>query len=73
VADTLDAITSDRPYRPKQTIEAARAEIQRCSGSQFDPDVVAIFQQMPNDVFEELRRAIGEQSDPLAYPAGARV
>jgi putative nucleotidyltransferase with HDIG domain len=72
VADTLDAITSDRPYRPKQTIEAARAEIQRCSGSQFDPDVVTIFQQMPNEVFEELRRAIGEQSDPLAYPAGAR-
>ncbi len=50
VADTLDAITSDRPYRPKQSMEAARAEIQRCCGTQFDPEVVAAFQQMPDDV-----------------------
>ncbi len=72
VADTLDAITSDRPYRPKQSMEAARAEIQRCCGTQFDPEVVAAFQQMPDDVFEELRRAIGAQIDPLAYSAGAK-
>lgn len=72
VADTLDAITSDRPYRPKQTMSAARAEIQRCCGSQFDPEVVAAFQQMPDDVFEELRRAIAAQTDPLAYSAGAK-
>jgi putative nucleotidyltransferase with HDIG domain len=72
VADTLDAITSDRPYRPKQTMPAARAEIQRCCGSQFDPEVVAAFQQMPDDVFDELRRAIAAQTDPLAYSAGAK-
>ncbi len=72
VADTLDAITSDRPYRLKQTMQAARAEIQRCRGTQFDPDVVDVFQQMPDDIFEELRRAIGAQIDPLAYSAGAK-
>jgi len=72
VADTLDAITSDRPYRPRQSMKAARDEIQRCSGTQFDPEVVAIFQTMPDEVFEELRRAIGAQSDPLAYSSGAR-
>ncbi len=72
VADTLDAITSDRPYRPKQSMGAARAEIQRCTGTQFDPDVVSVFQQMPDEIFEELRRAIGAQSDPLAYSAGAK-
>jgi putative nucleotidyltransferase with HDIG domain len=65
VADTLDAITSDRPYRPKQSIDAARAEIQRCCGTQFDPEVVAVFQQMPDDIFEELRRAISAQSNPM--------
>ena len=72
VADTLDAITSDRPYRPKQSMEAARAEIQRCTGSQFDPEVVTIFQQMPDEIFEELRQAISAQNDPLAYTAGTK-
>ena len=37
VADTLDAITSDRPYRPAQSLQAAREEIERWSGRQFDP------------------------------------
>lgn len=72
VADTLDAITSDRPYRPRQSMDAARAEIQRCAGTQFDPEVVTVFQQMPDEIFEELRRAIAAQTDPLAYSAGAK-
>jgi len=72
VADTLDAITSDRPYRAKQTMQAARAEIQRCSGTQFDPEVVEVFLQMPDEIFEELRRAIGAQTDPMAYSTSAK-
>src|SRR5499426_373379 len=40
VADTLDAITSDRPYRAAQSIAAAREEIRLHSGSQFDTQVV---------------------------------
>ncbi len=40
VADTLDAMTSDRPYRKHLSMEAACAELKRCSGSQFDPAVV---------------------------------
>jgi cyclic di-GMP phosphodiesterase len=43
VADTLDAITSDRPYRPAGPWERAREEIVTESGRQFDPDVVAAF------------------------------
>lgn len=43
VADAYDAMTSDRPYRKKMSKEAARAEIRRCSGSQFCPDVVETF------------------------------
>jgi putative two-component system response regulator len=40
-ADSLDAMTSDRPYRASEmTLEMALAEIQRCSGTQFDPAVV---------------------------------
>lgn len=36
-ADTFDALTSDRPYRPAFTVDAAKAELQRVSGSQLDP------------------------------------
>jgi len=72
VADTLDAITSDRPYRKARPLGAARQEIQDWSGRQFDPEVVEVFQQMPDEIFEELRRAISAQTDPLAYYAGAK-
>lgn len=43
VADTLDAITSDRPYRRASSFESARETISNLSGSQFDPQVVAVF------------------------------
>lgn len=43
VADTYDALTSDRPYRLKNSKEDAVKEIVRCSGSQFDPAVVEAF------------------------------
>jgi len=43
IADAYDAITSDRPYHKAQTHEWAAAEINRCSGTQFDPKVVEAF------------------------------
>ena len=43
VIDTLDAMTSDRPYRKGLDFDAAKAEIQRMSGKQFDPDAIKIF------------------------------
>ena len=45
VADALDAITSERPYRAAETWEAATREIVAESGRQFDPDVVAAFRR----------------------------
>jgi putative nucleotidyltransferase with HDIG domain len=72
VADTLDAITSDRPYRAARSLAVARKEIQDWSGKQFDPEVVEVFLSMPDEIFEELRRAISAQADPLAYSAGSK-
>ncbi|MCX6006171.1 MAG: response regulator [Chloroflexi bacterium] len=43
VADSYDAMTSDRPYRAALSSEKGIEEINRCSGTQFDPDVVAAF------------------------------
>jgi HD-GYP domain-containing protein (c-di-GMP phosphodiesterase class II) len=39
--DAFSAMTTDRPYRDAMTADEARAELVRCAGSQFDPDVVA--------------------------------
>ena len=43
VADAFDAMTSTRPYRAALTPEAALAELDRCSGSQFDPQAAGAF------------------------------
>jgi putative nucleotidyltransferase with HDIG domain len=58
VADALDAITSDRPYRKGRDFDAAREEVLRCSGTQFDPDVVEAYLKFPNDLWHELRAEI---------------
>ena len=62
VADTLDAITSDRPYRRARNFDVAREEILRCSGTQFDPGVVEVFLKIPNDLWHELRSEITGQN-----------
>jgi HD-GYP domain-containing protein (c-di-GMP phosphodiesterase class II) len=41
VADAFDAMTTDQSWRPKLSVEEAVAELERCSGTQFDPAVVA--------------------------------
>jgi putative nucleotidyltransferase with HDIG domain len=60
VADALDAITSDRPYRKAQSFSDARREIERCSGSQFDPSIVAVYLTFPDHLWEDLRAEIGQ-------------
>jgi len=65
VADTLDAIMSDRPYRKAQSLEAARKEIVAWSGKQFDPEVVDVFVNIPEHIWQELRREIDARSRAL--------
>ena len=67
VADTLDAMTSDRPYRAAQTLTAARTEIELFSGRQFDPEVVKMFLSMPENIWPDLRKEIDAQIFRFAY------
>lgn len=62
IADTLDAITSDRPYRKGLGFAQARAEIARCSGTQFDPAIVAVFLRMPLDLWSDIRKQVEHAS-----------
>ncbi len=59
VADTYDAMTSDRAYRRALPHDVAVAEIERCSGTQFDPDVAAVFNE-GLDAYREEQLASGE-------------
>jgi HD-GYP domain-containing protein (c-di-GMP phosphodiesterase class II) len=60
VADTLDAMTSDRPYRKATTFANARKEILRFRGTQFDPSIVDVYSSIPDDTWTELRSRISE-------------
>ena len=72
VADTLDAITSDRPYRPAQSLTAARIEIEKWSGKQFDPDVVKVFLDMDQTIWPDLRKEVDSQVQRFAYSTAAK-
>jgi putative nucleotidyltransferase with HDIG domain len=71
IADTLDAITSDRPYRAAQSFAAARAEIMKWGGKQFDPNAVRVFASMPESIWQDLRKEINAQIYRFAYPQPA--
>ncbi len=73
IADTLDAMTSDRPYRARLPHSVARAEIIEWSGRQFDPEVVKVFLSMPENIWGDLRKDIDSQLYPVAYSAAAKV
>ena len=55
VADTFDAMTSKRSYRDSLPIDIVRAEIERCSGTQFDPNIAKVFLDIMNNDFDLIR------------------
>ena len=59
IADSLDAMISDRPYRKALPLNHAREEIRRCSGTQFDPKMVDVFMSIPEQHWIELREDLG--------------
>jgi ribonuclease P protein subunit RPR2 len=54
VADVLDALTTDRPYRPASSLRHARAMITTERGTHFDPSVVDAFNSIDDEVFERI-------------------
>ncbi len=55
IADTFDAITSKRVYKDAVPIDLAREEIERCSGDQFDPEVVEVFKTITDEELVQTR------------------
>jgi hypothetical protein len=56
VADAVEAMTAARPYKRPMSVSAARREVERCAGAQFDPAVAAVFLDIP---INEVRSTIG--------------
>jgi HD-GYP domain-containing protein (c-di-GMP phosphodiesterase class II) len=60
VANTLDSVTSDLPYRHARNFRAAFDEIQAGSGTQFDPAIVDVFLRTPELVWRDVRDEIAK-------------
>ncbi len=58
IADTMDAICSDRPYRKGSPLEVAITEIGRLAGTQFDPNAVKVFLSIPPSEWVRIRQEI---------------
>jgi response regulator RpfG family c-di-GMP phosphodiesterase len=56
IADTLDAMTSERPYQRATSFESARETIRRLSGTSFDPQVVSIFLNLHENIWPTIAR-----------------
>lgn len=61
VADTYDAMTTDRPYRKALSDSYARNEIKRCSGSQFDPTIVEAFLTISPEQWLKIKKDVDRQ------------
>jgi putative nucleotidyltransferase with HDIG domain len=59
IADALDAMLSDWPFRNALRMSQAREEIRHCAGTQFDPKIVKVFLSIPENHWIELRENLG--------------
>lgn len=68
VADTIDAMTSKRCYRGALTLDDARAELLRCTGTQFDPEVVIQAVRVADETWKELRHSADADAQSAIIP-----
>lgn len=74
IADAFDAMTHERPYRAARSAEEALEELRRCSGTQFDPSLVPIFEQvvrsqMAKEELVDSTAVVGNLQETAATPA----
>ncbi len=55
ISDTVDAMTSNRPYHRARPFQEAREQIERGAGKLYDPEVAATFLSFPNEVWQAIR------------------
>ncbi|MDI6845478.1 MAG: HD domain-containing phosphohydrolase [Candidatus Saccharicenans sp.] len=67
IADTVDAITSDRPYRKGSSFQVALDEVRNCIGSQFDPALVEIALEIPPERWMKVKEKVQRS---LKLPVG---
>ncbi|HEY8449443.1 MAG TPA: HD-GYP domain-containing protein, partial [Bacillota bacterium] len=75
VVDAFDAMTSARPYSPPLSPEEALFELERCAGSQFDPQIVAVFRKVSADGTRlcEILAGAGELTEELLRDLEAEI
>ena len=70
LADTFDAMSSNRSYRAKMPREVVLAELKKCAGAQFDPELAAIFVKLD---FSRFDAALRDHADAFPTPSPAPV
>ena len=55
VIDSFDAMTSSRPYNKRKTYDEGLIVLERCSGTQFDPEIVCIFSEVVKENINEIQ------------------
>lgn len=68
ISDTIDAMTTDRPYRKRLSLDVVIAELQKCRGTQFDPDIVDVAVSSV-----AVRRLIAEPSSTSSFLSSGPV
>lgn len=70
VVDAFDAMISNRVYRRGRSFEAALQELERCSGTQFDPQIIEAFKNVPKEDWEILReRSLKDRTEISSFQA----
>lgn len=67
IADTIDAMTTDRPYRKRLSLDVVIAELQKCRGTQFDPSIVDV--AVSSVAVRRLIAGPGSSPDEATLPA----
>jgi HD-GYP domain-containing protein (c-di-GMP phosphodiesterase class II) len=73
IADTVDAMTSDRPYRAARPFHIAWEEIQRETGRKFDPQVANPFLQIPTETWNGIRLQTANDDDFRTIPFDRKI